>query len=208
MAEHCTANSKRTGLPCKGWAINGHHVCYYHGGTLPNVKIAAARNYIISKTAQQMKVYGVPVNDKDPFETLLEEISRTSGHVRWLEAKIAGLNEEALIWGKTLQESSTGDDPKGNYEVTKHEATPHVWLQLYHKERAHLVNVCKVAIGAGIAERQVKLAEDQGALIVKIMQLSLNDIGLTPDQSDAAKRSIGRHLRLLSGGEDPIPAIQ
>ena len=37
----CTAKSGRTGKPCKRWAIAGGTVCPTHGGSAPQVQLAA-----------------------------------------------------------------------------------------------------------------------------------------------------------------------
>ena len=205
QSEHgrCAAHT-RLGRPCKGAPLTGLNKCRLHiGMSLEAARKAGKQALVLIEARKAMVVLGLPVTGLDPFDALLEEIARTAGHVRWLQALLQGLKPEELVWGRTSKEHSVGDDPKGNYQVVKHEAAPSIWMDLYQKERAHLTNVCKVAIGAGIAERQVKLAEEQGEMIVKILKATLGDprLGLSVEQQEAAKHVVGAHLRVLTGSE-------
>jgi hypothetical protein len=42
-AVRCRATSKRTGLPCRAYAISGGYVCWAHGGAIGQVRAAAQR---------------------------------------------------------------------------------------------------------------------------------------------------------------------
>ena len=206
LTEQCRATSRQG--RCGNRSIPGGAVCRFHGGRTPQVIEAAKKRVALTEARNQMVTLGIPVEGLDPYDALMEEIARTAGHVRWLQGIVLGINPDDLIWGKTEEEHSTGFDDKNNYDITKHGAVPNIWMQLYQKEREHLVNVSKIAIGAGIAERQVKIAERQGDMIVKIMKAVLGDpkLGLTAEQQEEAKHVVGHHLRLIAGGvKDPKP---
>jgi hypothetical protein len=74
-----------------------------------------------------------------------------------------------------------------------------VWLTLYQAERSHLVNVCKAAIACGLAEREVRLAEQQGQLLAELLRAVFSDpaLGLTVKQRAAAMTVASQHLRAL-----------
>jgi carotenoid cleavage dioxygenase-like enzyme len=57
-------------------------------------------------------------------------------------------------------------------------------MDLYQKERTHLVRTCKMAVDMGCAERTVQLAEDQGRLIAAVMNKIFNrpELSLTNAQ--------------------------
>ena len=113
--------------------------------------------------------YGLP-RDIDPAQALLEEVQRTAGHVAWLEQTVRDLDPGALVWGVTeVAEKSSADDV--STDVTE-AARPSVWLELYHRERTHLVRVSKAALDAGISERLVRLAEQQGAQLAEVIRRS------------------------------------
>lgn len=52
----------------------------------------------------------------------------------------------------------------------------------------------------GLEERQVRIAEQQGALLAKVIMDILDDLDLTREQRDRAYEVTPRRLRLLDGG--------
>jgi len=139
--------------------------------------------------------YGLP-REVDPAVALLEEVHRTAGHVAWLQEKVREFDEDDLVWG-VVEEVDKGSGEFTGTDVTK-ASKPNVWLDLYRSERKHLTDVCKTALAAGIAERQVRLAEQQGALIGSVIQRILDDLGLTAEQRALVPSVVPRHLRAVS----------
>jgi hypothetical protein len=72
-------------------------------------------------------------------------------------------------------------------------------MELFQREREHLVKTCLAAIKAGVAERKVQIAEQQGRLIAAMMFAFMHDpeLGLTPDQIMRAPQIIRKHLLSL-----------
>jgi hypothetical protein len=159
--------------------------------------------------ADAVETYGLPRN-VDPHTALLEEVWRTAGHVAWLEARVRELEEEALVCGTAEELSETGAStivaPPGTESAApelrvvkvKRAAAPSAWLELYQKERRHLVEVCRVAIACGIVDRQVKLAEEHGRNIAAVIAGALEDLGI--DISEARVHSVVRQRLLLAEG--------
>lgn len=170
-----------------GWQTDhpGTGRCKWHGGASPSGSKAGKRKSAEAAVA----TYGLPV-EVDPHDALLAEVHRTAGHVQWLAELVADIERGDLVWG--LAQEKTGGEDWG----TTHKAGPNVWLDLYHRERAHLVKVAKAAIDAGIDERRVRLAEDQGEMIVQVLKATLQDLGVevTPEVAT----TVGRHLRAVS----------
>lgn len=71
--------------------------------------------------------------------------------------------------------------------------------QLESAERERCANFAAKAVAAGLAQRQVELAERQGALIVQLLSAVFDDLGLSDEQREAAPDVIDRHLRLVAG---------
>jgi hypothetical protein len=131
-----------------------------------------------------------------PTEALLDEVKWTAGHVAWLRLQVQELERDALTWGKT-EEVNKGSGEFTGLDVT-HAAAPNIWLDLYQRERKHLLDVCKTAITAGIEERRVRLAESQGEMLATVIQAILDDLGLTPDQAARVPDIVPRHLRSVA----------
>ena len=136
---------------------------------------------------------GLP-REIDPGTALLEEVCRTAGIVAWLDAKVRALDEDSLTWGVTRVKDD-GDD-----RGTTSEAKPNVWYQLLADERKHLVAVCTAALRAGVDERRVRLAEQQGDLIASVIQAILGDLRLSAAQQKLVPTVVPRHLRAVAGG--------
>jgi hypothetical protein len=60
------------------------------------------------------------------------------------------------------------------------------------------VKVCSEAIRAGIEERRIRLAEQEGALVAQAIRAILADLNLTAEQQERVPEIVPRHLRALS----------
>jgi hypothetical protein len=177
----------------EGWGTDhaGTGRCKLHGGATSSHKTAAKAE----AARKAVDTYGLP-REIDPAAALLEEVHRTAGHVAWLHEKVREIHADDLVWG-VVEEVDKGASEFVGVDVTK-AARPSVWLDLYRAERKHLVDVTKAALAAGIAERQVRLAEQQGALIGGVIQRILDDLALTAEQRARVPEVVPRHLRSVS----------
>lgn len=169
----------------------GHGRCSYHGGNAPSGKLHAQREAASAAVA----TYGLP-RTIDPTDALLEEIHRTAGHVDYIAAQIRDLDPDGLVWGLTESADVQASEFPGTN--TKHAAAINVWLELYHRERRHLVDVCKAAIVAGIEERRVNLAERQGELAGQALRAILTGLALTDAQRALVPTLVRTHLAILA----------
>lgn len=172
-------NGPRKGEGClksAGWGTphRGFGACKGHGGGVPNHMKAANKE----KARREVATYGLP-REIDPADALIEEVCRAAGHVSWISDRIRELEQSELIWGVTEEVDQGATEFPGINR--KHAAVPHVWLDLYNRERKHLVDVCKATIAAGVAERQVKLAERMGGQLAQVMQGIFRRMGMDPN---------------------------
>lgn len=173
------------GICCQiaGWGTNhvGYGSCRMHGGNLPGPSQHANNERMIEEATKTLRMYGEPI-DKDPQEALLDLVHRTSGHVAWLGDFIAAM-----------------DDPATLRQVTESGVSPSVWIKMYQDERKLLVDISKAAVAAGVAEREVRLKEEQGRLLAAVIQAILTDaeFDLSPVQRVIAPKIVRRHLLSL-----------
>jgi len=66
------------------------------------------------------------------------------------------------------------------------------------KERDRCANFAAKAVAAGLATRQVELAERQGALIASLITAIFDELDLTDAQREVAPDVLDRHLRLVA----------
>jgi len=219
----CVAHNNRH-LPCGRPAMRGQKVCATHGGRAVDAKRKAAKA-IAQQEADAAKIracktLGVRFDGLNisPTEALLEEVTWTYVHVQWLRTKVQDLEDQdsqtlvidedgepatiqrghALVWGTTEHKNKTGGDDWGNTTVQR--AGPNAWYELYSRERDRLIKVCSEAIRAGIEERRVQLAEQQGALVAEAIRRILDDLNLSPEQLSQVASIVPRHLRAIAGG--------
>jgi hypothetical protein len=150
---------------------------------------------VVALAEQAVKTYGLAL-DVSPTDALLDEVKWTAGHVAWLREQVQELERAALTWGRTKREDHGATEFPGINEIEQ--AAPNVWLDLYQRERKHLLDVCKAAIAAGIEERRVRLAESQGALLASVIRAILDDLALTPEQAARVPEVVPRHLRAIA----------
>lgn len=91
-----------------------------------------------------------------------------------------------------------GVDREGNR--FKQEEAIRGLVQLEMQERQFARDAAAKAIAAGLAERQVRLAEAQGMMMVQVIRAVLDDLQLSPDQQQRAGEIVARQLRAISVG--------
>jgi hypothetical protein len=171
----CVSPRKSGRGPCHGHhLVAGTDKCRMHLGKQAADVIAEAA------ARKAVETYGLP-RDISPTDALLEEVRYSAGHVAWLRAKVAELEAADLVWGVTEKAEKNATEFAGT-DVTQ-SASVNTWLELYFRERKHLLDLTKTAISVGIEERRVKLAEAQGALMNDVIRRILARLSLTPDQS-------------------------
>ena len=181
---------RKNGSPCHSPRIVcGADKCRMHLGRKAGDVIAEGR------AREAVVTLGLP-RDISPTEALLEEVRYTAGHVAWLRDKVREIEDGDLVWGVTEETVKQASEFPGT-DVTR-AAKPNVWLELYYRERQHLVAVTKAAIAAGIEERRVRLAEQQGALVAQVIRAILADLHLSDEQQARVPEIVPRHLRALA----------
>jgi hypothetical protein len=196
QASKCTAHCS-DGRSCKNFAVTGAVVCAAHGGRAPQVKAAAARRALAAKAHAAATTLGLDVEDADPAALLLEEVSRAAGICRWLQQRVGELDPAVLTW--SIAGRTAGKQAQGSVDFAEKRAQIHPLVQLYAQERGHLLRACQVTLAAGVAARQIELAEELGGHIADCMAAVLDDLGLSPDQREAGRLAVPRQLaRLIS----------
>jgi hypothetical protein len=180
----------------KGTDHLGYGPCVRHGGNTPSHVTAAQK----AMAATAVATYGLPITI-DPRDALLQEVYRTAGHVAFIADQIRALKTDDLIWGKTEEVDTRASEFPGTN--TKRAAVPNVWLQLYDRERKHLVAVAKAAIDAGIEERRVRVAEQMGGQLAAVIRAFIARLGLTAEQLALVPGALAAAVAEIGGTTTP-----
>lgn len=121
-----------------------------------------------------------PSSDRPAVQAARADLDRvfTTGGV----GALIGVRRDADRWGRLY------DVEEGLRGLARLEAD----------ERDRCANFAAKAVAAGLAERQVRLAEQQGALMVAAIRAILADLDLTVDQQVLVGEVVPRHLRAIS----------
>jgi hypothetical protein len=153
----CAATTRSGGscsLPAgHGTQHVGYGRCRRHGGNTPTHVRAAERERALAEGV----AFGGAV-DVDPITLLLAMVHRTAGVVAWLRLKVESLDPGELLDGHR----------------------PSAWVRLEAEWVDRASRTAKMALDAGVAERQIRIAERTGAKIAAALEESLDPLDLEP----------------------------
>lgn len=190
----------RGGTPCKrgagaGTSHPGFGKCSTHCGETKSGKAAAAKEEAVELAALLME-HAPPT---DPHEAILLCLRSAAGEWRFYEMQIAGLRLEDVI----VRPSAEGSVGSGEHayvsDMLKSEEL-NLWVKLRNDARDKAARYAEMAARMGVAERQIRLIEELGATIAKLLDGVLGDLQLSPAQVKRKPAVIAKHLALLEGG--------
>lgn len=192
----CGAERKHGGtcaLPAgSGTSHLGFGNCRFHCGATPDGVRYAAR-----VEARHMAVE----LDMEPHDALLWCIRITAGEVAYSTRRISQLEEDALLVREEREREWTGGEHGGGAETTtSSQVSVHVWVEVRAHAVDRLAKFSKMALDAGVAERQVQLVERLGGEAAALIAGLFADLRLTPEQEQRAPEIVRRHLVALEGG--------
>lgn len=191
---------RRDGKPCGQWAVKGLQVCRMHGAGSPQSKAKRARLEQEAKAAKAAARLTIAV-ETDPSQALLDAVNSAAGEVAYWAAEVDKVQAEhprQLTMGVTRVEQGTRD--RAQVDVKTIETVPHIAYRMWVDARERLVRYATAALRAGVEERRVRVAEEQGAQLAAVIRAILGDreLDLTAEQAARAPGIAARHLRLIA----------
>ena len=176
-----------------------------HGASSPQAIAKATERIEQAAIIQAARTFSLSRDGVSEEQALREELSRTLGHIAWLEFVVADLEAEDVFWGRTAEEtgresgSGSGGDTSRDHATIRREARLNIAVAYLMEERKHLRNLAVEMVKLGLQEREVRLEEQQGHLWASVMRAVLGDeaLGLSPGQLEKAPEIVSRHLRAL-----------
>ncbi|HKH27748.1 MAG TPA: hypothetical protein VKA61_05345 [Sphingomicrobium sp.] len=210
-SRRCTATAKRSRERCKRAAIVGGTVCSFHGGKAPQVRQAAeVRAAKLAAHEQAERMVARAGVDADPVEHLLESLHRAAALVEVWGAMVATLDAAAegeaadagRIRGEIGWEREDGDEltirPRDRLLVLNRDrlARVHPYYTEYRDALELRARLAKLCLDAGVAERQVRLAEEQAKVIADVITGVLDDLNI--ERKRAVMEAVARRLRRVT----------
>lgn len=186
----CWGTRKRTDIQCGRYPMPGSRYCKNHAGNGQARAMAAVR--------VELARWTLNTDDIDPAKTLLQLLAQSRRRVDDYAERLAHLVDEH---GGDIAEAMVSESYVMNDQGHLQKVGEYIrgLATLEAQERDRCANFARLAIGAGIAERQVRIAEQQGAMMATFMRAVLGDeaLGLTAEQRAAAPAVMARHLQAL-----------
>lgn len=167
---------KKNGQKCRAFAGQGtSHFgvgrCRFHLGNTPTHQV----NAIATEARRGMVEFGQSL-DVEPTEALLGVLHLSAGHLNWLRAELADASDKTTFDAQVL-------------------------LRMWDDERDRVARISKAALDAGVAERQVQLAERYGEQLADVLRAVFFDaeLALTETQRALLPALLRRHLAAAAG---------
>jgi hypothetical protein len=180
----CGAKKRSDGKKCKNYAgFKTDHAgvgrCFLHGGSTRTHKKHAVKVEAKRLTAEYK--FGKP-RKVMPGEALIEMLETAYGLVHWLATEIGKHKNLASFEARVL-------------------------VQAHAEERDRVAHIAKVALDAGVQERQIRLAEMYGEMIARLIEGILGDLNLTSGQKQSVPTVVRRHLLAVQGKSEEPPVL-
>jgi hypothetical protein len=178
-------------FPCGRVNSDGHVQCYAHGGPRTSKARQRARKAAIKPRAKAVNEVlatltglGIDVSVTDPLDALIAQLSES-----------AAVSAFLLERCRELGVDTAGDLLVGPERLSMHP----LWLA-WREESDRTAKFAELALRAGVAERQVRVIEQQASLFADLLRRVLDDpaLGLTPDQRQIGRRVAASQLRLVA----------
>jgi hypothetical protein len=139
----------------------------------------------------------------DPTDALTWCIAIAAGEVRYLTARVAELDHNSVTGRIAHTSREWGEGEKGNKDIKRKElgeARLHVLVEARQVAVDRLARLSKMALEAGVAERQVALAENQASFVIESFGRMMEQLGLTAKQKVKLEPIMERELLQIEGG--------
>lgn len=136
--------------------------------------------------------------DIAPDDAVFEELRRSVAFVRFIESRM-------VEWAPTLVTLGIQnyDDKSALQQLPTEEAA---WLEVWQRERAHMLRVAKTLSDMGFDERRIALAESQADVVFTLLEKVFDALGLTEEQQARIPRIMPSIIAAVSRGDGVFDA--
>jgi hypothetical protein len=209
----CAGHSKNPLRPCGSWPVVGSDKCRMHIGVgREGIRRAGQRAAALEQVGRLARRAG---SNLHPIEHLLDSLYRAAAEVEVFGQLLVDLDNQGELelenrpgrlrgyaeW--TTEIDPVTDKPRRVLELDPllvrtgdNSIQVHPFLKEYNDALERRARMAKMAMDAGVAERQVQLAEQQAVMLAGAVRSILTELGVPLD-----RRAVGvvqRNLRALA----------
>lgn len=173
----CTATAKHSGERCRRHAIRGGRVCQVHGGASKSVKAAAAKRLQDAAAAQVLGAIWNP--DAEPVTNPVEALQKLAGQLQHAADTLGARLDVVELDGPAAV----------------------AWARVLRELRQSLEGMERL----GLAQKQVAISEQTGALLAWVVRAVLERIEITERQQVLALTVVPAVFREAARG-GAVPA--
>lgn len=216
--ERCGAKKRQGTGHCTqiaGWGTGhlGVGKCKLHGGSTESGRKAATREGAEQEAQRMVRLAGV---DQDPIEHLLESLHLAAALVQVWGTMVAAIDHKAeeeaetdgFLRGELGYEEVESDKgftdmvvrPKDRLMAvdSRGESQVHPYMAEYQRALERRAKFAKLCIDAGVAERQIRVYEQQAEIAQRAFEATIDALGLSAPDRQKARREYAGHLRLVA----------
>jgi hypothetical protein len=191
----------------RGWGTEhvGYGRCKLHGGNSPAGAKAALTERMNEELATVTRTVMGTAIDVDPMDALVWCVRITAGEVAYATYKVEQLTPQDEI--VTPVQTLDREGGRITQEVTTFPEELNLWIKIRQSSVDRLARFSKMAIDAGVAKRQLELAEEAGDALAASLRLVLDGLALSPEQERLAPdlvRSALERLEIAASGSVPV----
>lgn len=176
----------------------GYGICAFHGGNMRPLQQSAAKEEAMVTVRRIMG----PAIEIEPMEALLMCVKIAAGEVAYATWKIDQIQDDEVLIAETSEtvRDATGEKAESYTETTKTNLVQlNIWIVTRQQATDRLARYSKMALDAGVAERQVILAEQAGDTLAVAIRSILDGLSLTAEQEERAPQLVRGALETLEG---------
>ena len=186
----CTAVSRRTGNPCRSYAVKGTTVCRKHGGSAPQIKKVAKLNYaryiVQEKVRREVGALAVDVPIESRVTDPLIELQRLTTEAIHFKDVLGKMVNEL----KDIERITTD----GNVQIR-------AAVQLYGEAMDRTAKFLNMAMKHDIAGKIVQIEAAKVSAISAAISRAIASAGLTSDQENTVRNTLAIELHALEAQE-------
>jgi len=184
-ARHTRKPDREAGAPCLKWPARGGTVCSKHGGSAPQVKLQNRQRLALAEAA---KLLGAPT-----------EIAAVEAlqHVLWIAYR------DLAFWRGAVD--SLDERERLVVRGAQGASMAHVYVKQYNDAQERTARFAKLALDAGIEERQVRVLEEQATMVAEVGRRFVAKVaitlGLSREQAAEIRDLFRRELAVIESPE-------